>query len=89
MHVSPCGKHFVTTDELGYVCIVRNFEEAIRCNTPLQDYLTVIDMGYPVMNLALEDDKRIVVYVDVRHFRWLQLCNIFFHFISSAGGFLS
>jgi len=66
VHVSPCGKHFVTTDELGYICIVRNFEEAIRHNTPLQDYITVIDMGYPVMNLALEDDKRIAVYVDRR-----------------------
>ena len=30
VHVSPCGKHFVTVTQNGYVLLVPNFEQAIR-----------------------------------------------------------
>ncbi|KIJ54326.1 hypothetical protein M422DRAFT_775467 [Sphaerobolus stellatus SS14] len=63
VHVSPCGKHFVTTDEKGFVCIVRNFEEVLRNNGSLLENIIVVDMRHPVMNLAFEDDKRISVFV--------------------------
>jgi hypothetical protein len=67
VHVSPCGSHFATIDQEGCLCIVRNFEKALRDNGSLLENTTILDMDQPITNLAFEDDKRIVVYVQVSH----------------------
>ncbi|GJJ13222.1 hypothetical protein Clacol_007473 [Clathrus columnatus] len=66
VHVSPCGSHFITTDGLGNICIVRDFERALREGTSLRDNITIVNMGFPIMYLAYENDHRIAVYVDDR-----------------------
>lgn len=67
VHVSPCGSHFVAVDEQGCLIIVRNFEKALRDNVSLRDNITILDMRRSIMNLAFEDDNRIVIYVHVSH----------------------
>lgn len=66
MHVSPCGSHFVAADAAGNICIVRDFERALRTGTPLRDNIIIVNVGYPIRYLAYDDDHRIAVYVDVR-----------------------
>lgn len=55
----------MVTDGLGNICIVRDFELALRNKTPLRDNITIISMGYPIMYMGYDDDHRISVYVDV------------------------
>lgn len=76
VHVSPCGSHFVTIDDRGGLCIVRNFEKALRNGVSLLENITIFDMARPILNLAFEDNKRIVVYVEVCtfHIRCSSLC---------------
>ena len=65
VHVSPCGSHFVTVDERGCLCIVRNFEKALHDGVSLLEDITILDMRRSIVNLAFEENKRIVVYVRV------------------------